>query len=204
MNNLINKIIIFFLLLIIIVILIYTFIKLKNKKTLAIFCSSKTTNPIYINSTKEIINKLDPNKITIIVGERVKGLMGIISDTFIKNNGEVISANIGLFATDKFKDDYIFDILQDREYKIIELGDNYLILPGGIGTTNELFEVLVKNDINEAHKNIYIYNINGFYDNILNQINKYSKENLISSNLKNLNIFVSDNIDEITNKINNS
>jgi len=202
MNN--NKIILFFLLIFILLLLIYKFTNIKNKKKLTIFCSSKAKNQIYINNTKEIVNKLDPNKITIVVGNRYKGLMGIISDTFIKNNGEVISSNVGMFINDKFKDDYVYDEIRDRQNKLIELGDEYLILPGAIGTTSELFEVLSKNDINEHHKNIYLYNLNGFYDDIVNYLTNLDKKDMIYSNYKNLKLYISDNIDDITNKINNS
>ena len=201
MNN--NKIIIFFLLTFILLLLIYKFVNIKNKKKLTIFTSS--INLKYKDNIKKLINKLDPNKITIVVGSRYEGLMGVISDTFIKNNGEIISSNVKMFINDKFKDDYVYDNLRDRQKKIIELGDEYLILPGGIGTLSELIEVLLSNDIKESNKNIYIYNIDGFYDNIMNHINYLNKEKFIhGGGIKGLKIHLLDNIDDIADKINNS
>lgn len=201
MNN--NKIIIFFLLTFILLLLIYNFINIKNKKNLTIFTSS--FNLKYKDNVKKLINKLDPNKITIVVGSRYEGLMGIISDTFIKNNGKIISSNVGRFINDKFKDDYVYDKLRDRQNKLIELGDEYLILPGGIGTLSEFTDVLLSNDIKESNKNIYIYNIDGFYDNIMNHINYLNKEKFIyGGGIKVLNIHFLDNIDDIADKINNS
>ena len=201
MNN--NKLIIFFLFTFILLLLIYKFVNIKNKKKLTIFTSS--INLKYKDNIKKLINKLDPNKITIVVGSRYEGLMGVISDTFIKNNGEIISSNVKMFINDKFKDDYVYDNLRDRQKKIIELGDEYLILPGGIGTLSELIEVLLSNDIKESNKNIYIYNIDGFYDNIMNHINYLNKEKFIhGGGIKGLNINLLDNIDDIADKINNS
>ena len=63
MNN--NKIIIFFLLTFILLLLIYKFVNIKNKKKLTIFTSS--INLKYKDNIKKLINKLDPNKITIVV-----------------------------------------------------------------------------------------------------------------------------------------
>ena len=57
---------------------------------------------------------------------------------------------------------------------MVELGDAYLILPGGLGTTYELFQVLVKNNINDFRKK-YIFNVYGFFDDLLAYITKLNK-----------------------------
>jgi uncharacterized protein (TIGR00730 family) len=196
-----NIIIFFILITIILVILVSSIVKTK-KKRLTIFTSS--FNLKYQDNIKKLINKLDPNKIIIVIGSRYEGLMGVISETFIKNKGEVISVNTKQFINPKFNDDYEYDNLRDRQNKLIELGDEYLILPGGIGTTSELVDVLIKNNIKESNKKIYIYNIDGFYDNIMNHINYLNKENFIyGDGFKGLNINISSNMDYIVNKINN-
>ena len=198
-----NKIILFFLLLIILINLFILFNK-KKKKKLTVFCSSKDNiNSTYIEHIKTLITKIDPNKIEIIIGSRYEGLMGIVSNTFIKNKGTIISVQTSQFLNEDFKDDYVYDNLSDRENKLYELGDEYLILPGGIGTSTELFEVLLRNDINETSKNIYIYNINGFYENILHHIDKLNNENILYGNsIQNLKIHSSTNLNDIVNKIN--
>jgi uncharacterized protein (TIGR00730 family) len=176
---------------------------INKKKKLTIFTSS--FNLEHENKIIELINKIDPKKIEIIVGSKYEGLMGSISDTYSKKNGKIISAQVKQFTNKKYKDDYIFDTLRERTLKLIELGDIYLVLPGGIGTSNELFEVLVKNNIKDFNKKIYIFNINGFYNHLINHL-KYLKEKnyIYGSGYKGLNLFISDNIDEIAQNINNN
>ena len=52
---------------------------------------------------------------------------------------------------------FVFDNIHDRQKKLIELGDAYLILPGGCGTHYEFFQILTQNDIGETNKSIFIY-----------------------------------------------
>ena len=197
------KILVIIVLIIIIIINIRKEEFLHNKKRLTIFTSS--FNLEYENEIKELIKKIDPKKIEIVLGSRYEGLMGSISDIYKERGGKVISAQVKQFIDKRYKDDYIYDTLRERTLQLIELGDNYLVLPGGIGTSNELFEVLVKNNIKDFNKKIYVFNINGFYNNIINHL-KYleDKKYIYGSGYKGLNLFISDNIDEIAKNINNN
>ena len=73
--------------------------------------------------------------------------------------GKIISSNVTKFVEPDIDDDYVFDNINERQRKLVDLGDAYLILPGGYGTCSEMFEVMTKNDIGESSKPIFIFNL---------------------------------------------
>ena len=172
-------------------------------KRLTIFCSSKNNlNPIYYNQTKELINLINPNKISIVYGGGTTGLMGIVRNTFLNNNGFIITSNLDKFVEIGIYDDHVFDNLGDRQKKLIELGDAYLILPGGYGTHFEMLEAMTNNDVGMANKPIYIFNCNNIFDNIINQITKLNEDGFITKDLNKINTHIYSNIEELANLIN--
>jgi len=173
---------------------------------LTIFCSSKNNlNSIFYKKSELLISLLDENKINIVYGGGNYGLMGTVANTWLKKNGKLISSNLLQFVDDFRKDDYLFDNINDRQKKMIELGDAYLVLPGGYGTHYEMFEVITNNDINRIgnNKKIFILNINNIYDSLIVHINKLIDEKLISNNFEKNNIIISEDINMLVNLINN-
>jgi len=170
---------------------------------ITVFCSSKENlNSIYYDEVEKLFNLLDNNKITIIYGGGTMGLMGKVRKIWQKNNGKIISSNITQFTEAEIIDDYVFDNIIDRQKKLVELGDCYLILPGGYGTTYEALEVITKNDIGEALKPIFILNINNIFTNLINHIEKLKNEGFITRDLEKLKVVISSNINELANQIN--
>ncbi len=71
--------------------------------------------------------------------------------------------------------------VNERTDNMIEKADILLFLPGGIGTIYELFTAIEKKRNNEYDKPIYIYNETGFFDDILQILDKIYKEKFSSS-----------------------
>ena len=163
-----------------------------NKKiNLTVFCSSKQNLASeYYLETAKTIELLDINKYSIVYGGGTIGIMGTVRETWIKNSGQIISSNIKKFAESSIIDDYLYDKIVDRQKKMVELGDGYLVFPGGYGTHYEMLEVITSNDIGETTKPIFVLNINGIFDNFVNQINLLIKEGFITKDFVKLNIFV--------------
>ena len=139
--------------------LLYLIVNNRNMINLTVFCSSKDNlnNDLHLEIQK-FIKLLDVNKFNIVYGGGTCGLMGTVRKTFIESNGKIISSNVTKFVEPDIEDDYIFDNINERQRKLIELGDAYLILPGGYGTLSEMLEVMTKNDIGECSKPIFIFN----------------------------------------------
>lgn len=174
-----------------------------KKKNLTVFCSSMDdVDSVYIEQTKYIVSKLDAKKIRIIYGGQTAGLMGVVAKTFRENGGEVIGVNYDKFDDGKVVDDYVYDNLRERQGKLIDMGDEYLVLPGGVGTTLELFDVMVSNNIADFNKKIHVYNVNGLYNHLLEYIKQIDKGRFIKDGIPSLNIVVSSDADKIARDIN--
>ena len=128
--------------------------------------------------------------------------MGELISPFLNKNGTIISSNLDKFVEPEIYDDYVFDNLADRQKKLIELGDAYLILPGGYGTHFEMLEAMTNNDVGMANKPIYVFNCNNIFDNMLNQITKLNQDGFITRDLNKINTHIYSNIEELANLIN--
>jgi uncharacterized protein (TIGR00730 family) len=172
-----------------------------NKINITIFCSGigDSIDKKYFEKTRELINKLNEykNMINIVYGGAKRGLMGEIA----MFKGNLISSNLKQFVDPSMEDEYIFDNIQDRQNKLIELGDMYIILPGGYGTNYELIEVLTLNDIGESKKPIIIYNIDNFFDGFIKYFDELSKKRFLSHKIKELNVHIFNNPNEVINFI---
>ena len=177
----------------------------KNTKkiNLSTFCSSKSNlNPIYYSQTHNTISKLDPIKFNIVYGGGTGGIMGTIRKSWLEVGGTVISSNIKRFIEPDIMDDYLFDNIIDRQKKLVDLGDGYLVFPGGYGTHYETLEVITKNDIGEASKPVFILNVNRIFDNFIDQIDLLIKEKFITRDFTKLNIFIESDPDKLIEIIN--
>jgi uncharacterized protein (TIGR00730 family) len=174
-------------------------------KKLTVFCSSKNNlNPIYYEQCKKLISLLNPNKISIVYGGGTSGIMGTVRTTFLENSGIVISSNMKKFAEPGIYDDYIFDNLDDRQKKLMELGDGYLILPGGYGTHFEMLEAMTNNDIGESNKPVFIFNCRNIFDNLLLQLENLVEEGFITRDLEKINAHIISEPSILANIINDS
>ncbi len=175
----------------------------KQMTNLTVFCSSKNNlNPIYYEHVSQLINLLDPNKINLVYGGGTNGLMGLVRSVWLEKSGKIITANMHKFAEPDVPDDYLFDTIDDRQKKLVELGHGYLVLPGGYGTHFEALEVMTKNDIGECDKPIFILNINGIFDGLVEHINKLIQEGFITRDFKKIKVFISHDVENLATIIN--
>lgn len=175
-----------------------------DKINLSTFCSSKSNlDPKYYLQTHQLISNLDPSKYTIVYGGGTGGIMGTVRKSWLEVGGTIISSNITKFVEHGIVDDYLFDNLIDRQKKLVELGNGYLVFPGGYGTHYETLEVITANDIGEAFKPVFILNIDGIFDNFISQINVLIKEKFITRDFNKLNIFVESEPEKLIERINN-
>jgi uncharacterized protein (TIGR00730 family) len=173
-------------------------------KKVGIFCSGKTDmKQEYISIVSSILQKIDTEKIALVYGGGHVGLMGLIRDVY---KGKIISSNLTKFVnnnSETIKDDYVFEKISDRQSKLIDLSDMFIVFPGGFGTMYECLEVITKNQIGEHFKKIIIFNYNGLYNHMRDQFNVLCNEGFIKNPLDFYNIvFLTENdIDLLVNYI---
>jgi uncharacterized protein (TIGR00730 family) len=171
-------------------------------KSITVFCGSKSgNNPIFENEAKHIGRILAEQNITIIYGAGNKGIMGAVANEALKNNGKIIGIIPSLLQEQEhmhlaLTETFVVDDMHTRKKMLYEKCDAALILPGGYGTLDELFEMLTWNQLKIHSKPIFFLNSAGFYDHLLAHINKMHDENFLYNHPTEC-ITVLNNVEEI-------
>lgn len=154
-------------------------------QSLAVFCGSKSgAHPYYIAHAKQLGELLSQKNITLIYGGGGKGLMGAVADAVMETGGKVIgiipevlleweAQHLGITELIVVPDMHI------RKKKMYELCDAAVILAGGYGTLDELFEMLTWNTLNIHDKKIFLLNTNGYYNHLIAHIHQMDAEQFL-------------------------
>ena len=171
-------------------------------KNISIFCGAhEGKNPKYAQSAKIISEAIAKKGINVIFGGGNVGLMKIISDTALDNGVEVLGISLESLhalelANPRLNEIVITDSLLDRKDEFMSRSDAFIVLPGGVGSLDELAEIMASNQLGIINKPVGILNTEGYYDHLLKWFDKAVEEGFISSaNLKEL--LVSDNPEEL-------
>jgi uncharacterized protein (TIGR00730 family) len=153
--------------------------------SLAVFCGSKSgNNPLFENHAKQLGYILAKKNITLIYGGGNKGIMGAVANAVLEKDGKVIGI-IPQILTEweahhtGITELIIVENMHIRKKMLYEKCDAAIILPGGFGTLDELFEMLTWNQLNIHNKQIFILNTSGFYDHLLAHTKVMQQENFL-------------------------
>ena len=157
---------------------------------LAIFCGSKKGNhPLYEQHAIALANLLAQKKIELIYGGGRNGLMGVVADTVMKQGGIVRGVIPQVLVDwehqhDDISELFVVEDMHVRKRKLYELCDGAVILPGGFGTLDELFEILTWNQLSLHDKKIFILNSGGFYNHLIAHMQLLSDEGFLYGKLE--------------------
>ncbi len=153
---------------------------------IAVYCgSSPGKNPVYKEAAIELGKVLAARGITLVYGGGSVGLMGILAKSSIEQGGQVIGvipqaiADMEVAFTD-IQDLRIVEDMHTRKALIAELADAFIALPGGMGTIEELMEILTWAQLGFHEKPCGLLNIAGFYDQLLKFLDHLVKEQFIA------------------------
>ena len=153
--------------------------------SLAVFCGSKNgNNPVYINHAKELGNLLAKKNITLIYGGGGTGIMGAVADAMLESGGKVIGVITKKLVDWEHQHQGITDLsivddMHIRKQRMYDLCDAAVILPGGVGTLDEFFEMVTWNQLSIHDKEIYILNSDNFFDFLLKHIQQMEKQGFL-------------------------
>lgn len=154
-------------------------------QSLAVFCGSKHgTNPLFVQHAAEIGILLAKHNVKLIYGGGSAGLMGIIADSVMETGGEVKGVIPKILLEWEVQhrgitELIISDDMHERKRIIYSLCDAALILPGGFGTLDELFEIVTWNQLTIHDKEIYLLNSGGFYNHLIQHIELMKNEGFL-------------------------
>src|SRR5665647_3050432 len=142
-------------------------------KSLAVFCGSKEgNNPLFCEHAKQLGYMLAQKNITLIYGGSNKGNMGAVANAILEKKGKVIGVMPKLLNGEEHSHYGISEMhetedMHSRKKLMYAKADAALVLPGGYGTMDELFEMLTWNQLNIHDKKIFILNSAGFYNHLI-------------------------------------
>jgi uncharacterized protein (TIGR00730 family) len=166
--------------------------------SLAVFCGSKDgIDDAYINHAQRLGKLMAENNIEMIYGGGSSGLMGVIADAVMQYNGKVTGIIPHVLVEWEVQHQAITELIiaddmHVRKKKMYELCDAAVILPGGFGTLDELFEMLTWNQLSIHDKQIFILNSVGFFDHLLAHINRIEQQGFLYETAKERITVVSD------------
>lgn len=142
-------------------------------KSVCVFCGAGISkNPVYGEKARELGNLIAEKELLLVYGGSSIGLMGQIADGVLEKGGYVhgilpdflFKKEVGHTRIQKLE---IVDSMHIRKKKMYENADAFIILPGGIGTLDEFFEIFTWSQLELHNKPIAIYNINNYYNKLL-------------------------------------
>lgn len=144
-----------------------------NLKKLCVFCGGKNGNqPEYEETAKKLGALIAQNDIELIYGAGGTGLMGAVANACKENGGRVIGMTIShLFEierpdlmTDTIDEVHVYQKMFARKFAMTSAAQAFCVLPGGIGTVDELVELMVLKQLGLFNKPIIVLNINNFFE----------------------------------------
>ena len=171
-------------------------------KSLGVFCGSADgKNPRYVKDALKLGKILAENNIRLIYGAGHVGMMGAVAKGALDAGGTVVGI-INTLLQDrekqilKLSELKILPSLHIRKDAMLESSDAFCVLPGGIGTLDEIFEVMTLKQLGEHHKPIIMYNAEGFWEPLRKVIDTLINEGYVRSEHAKLLTYV-DRIEDI-------
>ncbi|MFY7965838.1 MAG: TIGR00730 family Rossman fold protein [Chitinophagaceae bacterium] len=176
---------------------------MQNIQSVAVFCGSKSgNNPTFLEQTTLLGYYLGKEKIKLVYGGGSVGLMGAVANAVMENGGEVVGIIPELLVQWEQQHNgitnlIVVDNMHTRKKMMYEMSDAAIILPGGYGTLDELFEMLTWNTLKIHEMKVFILNVDGFYSNLLAHLNTMQEQGFLYDNWKDR-MIVCNNVNELT------
>ena len=150
-------------------------------KSIAVYCASSFGAPLYTQVAYDVGKTLAQRNVCVIYGGSV---VGVIPDFLSKL--ELMHPGLSEI--------HVVETMHQRKAKMVALSEGILVLPGGYGTLDELFEVLAWSQLRIFNGPVGILNVNGFYDLLLAHLDRAREEQFLRSENRDL-IRVDDNLE---------
>ncbi|MGD9527802.1 MAG: TIGR00730 family Rossman fold protein [Pseudonocardia sp.] len=146
---------------------------MRSVRSVCVFCGSNPGRvPAYLDAVGELAGLLAARGVRIVYGGNSVGTMGALADTALAAGGEVVGvvpeqlAGVELLH-EGLSELHLVGSMHERKALMGELADGFVALPGGLGTLEELAEVLTWSQIGLHRKPVGLLNTAGYYDHLL-------------------------------------
>ncbi|MBQ6825341.1 MAG: TIGR00730 family Rossman fold protein [Clostridia bacterium] len=163
--------------------------------------SSNEIDKAFITAVELLGEKMAKRGHNLVYGAGANGLMGAAARGVCKGGGKIIGVVPKFFNVDGviFEDCTELirpDTMRERKAIMEERADAFVCTPGGIGTLDEIFEILSLKQLGRHEKAVALYNVNGYYNDILNMFEKAVSGKFMSRESANM-LHIFDNPDDL-------
>ena len=160
---------------------------------------------IYREKAAELGLEMARRHCELLYGAANVGLMKTIADVMLENKCRVVGTitqhlkdlNVGYDGIDEL---YVVETMAERKKLLEDMAEGFIAMPGGFGTLDELFEVVVLSQLRVFDKPVALYNVKGYYDQLIASINHAVEEGFIRKEHAN-NLIVSDDPKELIDRM---
>jgi uncharacterized protein (TIGR00730 family) len=154
-------------------------------RRVSVFCGSSTgLDPAYAEATRALAAELARRRLGLVYGGGSVGLMGILADTLLAAGGEVIGVIPGPLATPELAHTgltklHVVGSMHERKATMSALADGFVALPGGLGTLEEILEVLTWAQLGIHAKPVGLLNARGYWDRLVDMLVHATREGFV-------------------------
>ena len=169
-----------------------------NTMNISVFCgASLPHNKEIVEAAAALGRRIAQEGHTLVYGGSNLGLMGVVSGAALEEGGRVVGVIPNLFSDDIIHSQRVTELVRvgsmaERKERIMEMCDAFVALPGGIGTIDEVSEVMVMNQLqiydgqrvldgSYRSKPMILLNIDDYYNPFLEQLRLIKEEGLMRS-----------------------
>jgi uncharacterized protein (TIGR00730 family) len=138
-------------------------------RSLCVFCGSKLGNdPGYQGAAQELGAAMASRDIELVYGGGRIGIMGVLAETVLAGGGRVIGVipdfllryEVGNLDASEL---VVTETMHDRKREMFERADGFVILPGGLGTLEEAFEIITWKQLRVHSKPIVVLDVGAYW-----------------------------------------
>lgn len=139
---------------------------------ITVYLASLTGNdPKFVATVRELGTWIGASGNTLVYGGSKTGLMGELAHSVLQAGGKVIGVEPQFFIDEEYQYEGLTQLIvtkdmAQRKTKMIELGDAFIAFPGGVGTLEEISEIMSKLSLGQLQAPCIYYNLDGYYDDI--------------------------------------
>lgn len=149
-----------------------------------VYCSARDDIPEkFFDATVALADTLVKNDIDVVYGGGSTGLMGQLADSVVDNGGRITGISPQFFRQNHSRLTKLIrcQTMHERKTQMMSISDCVVVLPGGLGTLDELAEALCWRKLNLIYQRpIIILNIDGFWDPLLEMLTRMEQQNFLS------------------------
>ena len=159
--------------------------KTTQLKSICVYCGSASgISPVYAESARQLAAVLIRQNLALVYGGGNIGLMGILADEMLRLGGDVtgviptslMAKEVGHMGLSRL---HIVKDMHERKAMMATLSDAFIAMPGGLGTLEELFEMLTWSQIGLHKKPVGLLNVAGYYDGLMQFLSHSSQQGFL-------------------------